>query len=149
MYLLIKTCWEKFGTIVIKVNISDCLIVTCVGPQALFMGKHIPDLASTVMACWKHQMAWLWEELYSLNTFGMPLECVDPFLWDEVWPWFLCLEVLRHLSKFAYTYFLPMEVCAWFKWLLLFFLVVPFLGFSRLFCSHLLVLLDGFLLFGS
>jgi hypothetical protein len=39
-----------------------------------------------------------------------------------------------------------MKVGARFKCLFLFFLDVPFLGFGSLFCSHVLVLLDGFLL---
>jgi hypothetical protein len=123
--------------------------VPTVSPQTLLVGQHIPDFAGAIMTGREHQVAWLREELYLLDTFSVTLKCVDPLLWNKVRPRFLGLEVLGDFSKLGETYFLPMKGGTGLEHYLFFFLHFSFLGLSCLFCSHFLVFFDGFLLFGS
>ena len=91
LYRFIIGSTQKFPTVVVETYISNSFCVPHVSSQALFICQCVPDFASSVVSCWKNQMAKIWWEFYFLNSFRMTYKCINPLFWYKVFTLLFCI----------------------------------------------------------
>ena len=82
-YLFVVACAQKATTIVCEANISNCLRVSPIRPNALSVRHDVPYFARTIMARTQQKMTKFGEEFYSLNSLVVAAPSVHPLFRNE------------------------------------------------------------------
>ena len=82
-YLFVIARTQKATPIICEANISDCLRVSLIGPNALFVRHYIPYFARSVMTRAQQKMAKFGKEFDSLNPLFVTAPSVQPLFRNE------------------------------------------------------------------
>jgi hypothetical protein len=90
---LVKARAQEASPIVTEANISHSFAMPHVSPHAASVSKDIPYFDCAIMTCREQEMAELWEELNSLDSFVMASIGVQELLGNEA-----CMLLLSQVA---------------------------------------------------